>query len=61
MCQSVIQQILGIPYRGNVESIQVKTTVDDDKTIAFNPTGGISGAAANSESEKASSLVRIVS
>ena len=46
-----------LPYRGKVESIHVNTTVDDDKTIAFNPTGGIKGTAADS-SEKSSSLVR---
>jgi len=47
-------------YLGNVESIHVNTTVDEDKTIAFSPTGGIKGTAADS-SEKSSSLVLTVS
>ena len=43
-------------YLGNVESIQVSTTVDEDSTIAFSPTGGIKGTADDS-SEKSSSFV----
>ena len=53
-------QILKLAYLGSVESIQVRTTVDEDKTIAWSPTGGINGAVAVS-SEKFSSLVRTVS
>ena len=44
-------------YLGNVESIQVSTTVEEDSTIAFSPTGGIKGTADDS-SEKSSSFVR---
>ena len=43
-------------YLGNVESIHVSTTVEEDSTIAFSPTGGIKGTADDS-SEKSSSFV----
>ena len=46
-------------YLGKLESIQVRTTVDDERTIALSPTGGTSGVAGSGASS--SSLVRIVS
>jgi hypothetical protein len=44
---------------GKLESIQVRTTVDDDKTMALSPTGGTSGVDGSEASS--SSRVRIVS
>jgi hypothetical protein len=46
-------------YLGRLESTQVSTTVDEDRTMALRPTGGTRGAAGSGASS--SSLVRMVS
>ena len=43
-------------FRGKVESIHVRTTVDEDRTMAWRPTGGIKGVAGSKSYD--SSLVR---
>ena len=46
-------------YLGKLESIQVRTTVDEERTMALRPTGGTNGVEASGVSS--SSLVRMVS
>ena len=48
-----------VGYLGKLESIQVRTTVDEERTMALRPTGGTNGVEASGVSS--SSLVRMVS
>ena len=48
-----------VGYLGKLESIQVRTTVDEERTMALSPTGGTNGVEASGVSS--SSLVRMVS